>query len=52
MIILIGSILFASLQETTPTIENSVIVENFRSFAPIIVFGIVIIFLGMWKNVR
>ena len=52
IIILIGSILFVSLQETTPTIENSVITENFRSFAPIIVLGLVIIFLGMWKSVR
>ena len=52
MIILIGSILFVSLQETTPTIENSVIIENLSSFAPIIVLGVVIIFLGIWKSTR
>ncbi len=52
MIILIGSILFVSLQETTPTIENSVITENFISFAPIIGLGLVIMFLGIWKSAR
>ena len=52
IIILIGSVLFVSLQETTPTIENSVIIENFRSFAPIIVLGLVIMFLGIWKSAR
>ncbi len=52
MIVLIGSILFVSLQETTETIENAVIVENLTSFAPIIGLGIVIIFLGIWKSVR
>jgi len=52
IIILIGSILFVSLQETTPTIENSVLIENFTSFAPIIGLGLVIIFLGIWKSAR
>ena len=52
MIILIGSILFVSLQETTPTIETSVIIENFISFAPIIGLGLVIVFLGIWKSAR
>ena len=52
MIILIGSILSVSLQETTPTIENSVLMENLSSFAPIIGLGIVIIFLGVWKCAR
>jgi len=52
IIILIGSILFVSLQETTPTIENSVITENFISFAPIIGLGLVIMFLGIWKSAR
>ena len=52
MIILIGSILSVSLQETTPTIEKSVIIENLSSFAPIIGLGIVIIFLGVWKSAR
>jgi len=52
IIILIGSILFVSLQETTETIENSVIIENLSSFAPIIVLGVVIIFLGIWKSAR
>ena len=52
MIVLIGSILFVSLQETTETIENAVIVENLTSFAPIIGLGIVIIFLGIWKSAR
>jgi len=52
MIILIGSILSVSLLETTPTIENSVIMENLSSFAPIIVLGLVIIFLGIWKSAR
>ena len=52
IIILIGSILFVSLQETTPTIENSVLMENLRSFAPIIGLGLVIIFLGIWKSAR
>jgi len=52
IIILIGSILFVSLQETTETIENSVIIENLTSFAPIIGLGIVIIFLGIWKSAR
>jgi len=49
---LIGSILFVSLQETTPTIEKSVIIENVTSFAPIVALGIVIIFLGIWKSAR
>ena len=52
MLILIGSILFVSLQETTPTIEKSVIIENVTSFAPIVALGIVIIFLGIWKSAR
>ena len=52
VIILIGSVLFVSLQETTPTIENSVITENFISFAPIIGLGLVIMFLGIWKSAR
>ena len=52
IIILIGSILFVSLQETTETIENSVIIENLTSFAPIIGLGLVIIFLGIWKSAR
>jgi len=52
IIILIGSVLFVSLQETTPTIENSVIIENFRSFLPIILLGLVILFLGIWKSAR
>ena len=52
MIVLIGSILSVSLQETTPTIEKSVIIENLSSFAPIIGLGIVIIFLGVWKSAR
>ena len=52
VIILIGSVLFVSLQETTPTIENSVIIENFISFSPIIGLGLVIIFLGIWKSAR
>jgi len=51
-IILIGSILFVSLQETTETIESSVIIENFTSFSPIIILGIVIMFLGIWKCAR
>jgi len=52
MIILIGSILFVSLQETTPTIETSVIIENFTSLAPIIALGLLIIILGVWKCAR
>ena len=52
IVILIGSILFVSLQETTPIIEQSVIIENFISFAPIIALGLVIIFLGIWKSAR
>ncbi len=52
VIILIGSVLFVSLQETTPTIENSVITENFISSAPIIGLGLVIMFLGIWKSAR
>ncbi|MCH7647244.1 MAG: hypothetical protein IIA83_01370 [Thaumarchaeota archaeon] len=51
-LILIGSILFVSLQETTPTIDKSVIIENVTSFVPIIALGLVIIFLGTWKSVR
>ena len=51
-LILIGSILFVSLQETTPTIDKSVIIENVTSFTPIIALGLVIIFLGTWKSVR
>jgi len=52
IIILIGSILFVSLQETTPTIENSVIMENLTSLAPIIALGLLIIILGAWKCAR
>ena len=51
-LILIGSILFVSLQETTPTIDKSVIIENVTSFVPIIALGLVIIFIGTWKSVR
>jgi len=51
-IILIGSMLFVSLQETTPTIDKFVIIENVTSFAPIVALGLVIIFLGTWKSVR
>ena len=47
--ILIGSTAFASLQVTTSTVDNTVIMENFRSFAPIIAMGAVVISLGIWK---
>ena len=49
IILLIGSVGFVSLQETTRTVDNATLVENFRSFAPIIAMGGLVTALGIWK---
>jgi len=52
IIILIGSTSFVSLLETSETVDNTVLIENLRSFAPVIGMGIVIICLSFWKFVK
>ena len=52
IIIVIGAIAFVTLQETSETIDNTVIMENLRSFAPVIGMGALVIFLGLWKFVK
>jgi len=49
IILLLGSLAFVSLQETTSTVDNTTLIENFRSFAPIIAMGALIAALGIWK---
>lgn len=49
ILILMGFAAFVSLQVTTSTVDNAVLIENFRSSAPIIAMGAVVIFLGIWK---
>jgi len=52
IIILIGSTSFVSLLETSETVDNTVLIENLRSFAPVIGMGILIISLSFWKFVK
>ena len=52
IIIVIGATAFVTLQETSETIDNTVIVENLRSFAPVIGMGALVIFLGLWRFVK
>jgi len=52
IIIVISAIAFVTLQETSETIDNTVIMENLRSFAPVIAMGVLVIFLGLWKFVK
>ncbi len=52
IIIVIGSTAFISLQESRETVDEIVIMENLRSFAPVIVMGIFVIFLGIWKSIK
>ena len=52
IIIVIGSTAFVSLQETAETVDEIVIMENLRSFAPVIGMGIFVIFLGIWKVIK
>jgi len=49
IIFLIGSIAFASMQETSKTVEYSVIVENYYSLIHVMVSGAAIFFLGVFK---
>ena len=49
IIFLIGSIAFASMQETSATVEYSVIIENYYSLIHVIAFGVLIFFLGVFK---
>ena len=49
IIFLIGSIAFASMQETSTTVEYSVIIENYYSLIHVIAFGVLIFFLGVFK---
>ncbi len=52
IIIMIGATAFVTLQETSETIDNTVIMENLRSFAPVIAMGALVIFLGLWRFVK
>ncbi len=52
IIIVIGSTAFVSLQETAETLDETVVMENLRSFAPVIGMGIFVIFLGLWKVIK
>ncbi len=52
ILILIGSTAFISSLETSQTVDNTVLFENLRSFAPVIGMGIVIICLSFWKFVK
>jgi len=52
ILILIGSTAFVSSLETSQTVDNTVLIENLRSFAPVIGMGIVIISLSFWKFVK
>jgi hypothetical protein len=49
MLILIGSTAFVSLLETSKAVDTTVLMDNFRSFAPVMGMGIVIIILSFWK---
>ena len=52
IIIMIGATAFVTLQETSETIDNTVVMENLRSFAPVIGMGALVIFLGLWRLVK
>ncbi len=52
IIIIIGATAFVTLQETSETIDNTVVMENLRSFAPVIGMGALVIFLGLWRLVK
>ncbi len=52
VIILIGATAFVTLQETSETIDNTVVMENLRSFAPVIGMWALVIFLGLWRLVK
>ena len=52
IIIVIGATVFVTLQETSETIDNTILMENLRSFVPIIAMGGLVIFLGLWKFVK
>jgi len=52
MLIVIGSTAFVSLLETSKNVDTTVLMDNFRSFAPVIGMGIVIISLSVWKFVK
>jgi len=52
IIIVLGSTAFISLQETREMVDEIIIMENLRSFAPVIGIGIFVIFLGIWKNIK
>ena len=52
ILIVIGSTSFVSLLETSKTVDTTVLMDNFRSFAPVIGMGIVIIILSFWKFIK
>jgi len=52
IIIVIGATALVTLQETSETIDNTVLMENLRSFSPVIAMGALVIFLGLWKFVK
>ncbi len=52
ILIVIGSTAFVSLLETSQTVDTTVLIENVRSFAPVIGMGILIICLSFWKFVK
>jgi len=52
ILIVIGSTAFVSLQETAEPFDEAVVIENLRSFAPVIGMGIFVIFLGIWKVIK
>ena len=52
IIIVIGATAFVTLQETSETIDNTILMENLRSFVPVVAMGALVIFLGLWKFVK
>ena len=52
IMIVLGSTAAVSLQETRGMVDETVIMENLRSFAPVIAMGIFVAFLGIWKVIK
>jgi len=52
IIIVIGATALITLQETSETIDNTVLMENLRSFTPVVATGVLVIFLGLWRFVK
>ena len=52
IMIVLGSTAAVSLQETRGMVDETVIMENLRSFAPVIAMGIFVAFLGIYKVIK